>query len=114
MHALWINQTLSVLHGLIKVSNDFAAGTGTGHGGGSGTVPESKMVDTTQLISDMAGANDQVNLMEMVKYLRESKLARKVSGFVEMTEEEAARKGRAVSKIQRCNRVRKKGQRLTI
>jgi chromosome transmission fidelity protein 1 len=40
----------------------------------------------------LGGSNDQVNLMEMVKYLRESKLARKVSGFAEKSAEELARK----------------------
>lgn len=52
------------------------------------------MLDTIQLMSRLGGSNDQVNLLEMVKYLRESKLARKVSGFAEKTAEEVAKKGR--------------------
>lgn len=75
------------------MSSDFLAGASLGVGGAAA---KTKMVDTTQLMASMGGANDQINLMETVRYLRESKLARKISGFVEMTEEEAARKGRSV------------------
>lgn len=52
-----------------------------------------EMLDTVQLMSRLGGSNDQVNLMEMVKYLKESKLARKVSGFAEKTAEDLAKKG---------------------
>ena len=90
VHALWIGQTLSILQSLAKVSNDFLA---TAQAANATPASRSRMVDTTQLISSLGGANDQVNLMELVRYLKESKLARKVSGYVEMSEEEAARKG---------------------
>lgn len=82
------------MQGLVKVSNAFLTSTASGTGGAAA---KTKMVDTTQLMASMGGANDQVNLMEMVRYLRESKLARKISGFVEMTEDEAAKKGESIS-----------------
>lgn len=52
------------------------------------------MLDTNGLMSRIGRGSDQVNLVEMVKYLKESKLARKVSGFAEKTAEELAVKGR--------------------
>lgn len=51
------------------------------------------MLDTNLLMSRIGGGNDQVNLMELVAYLKESKLARKVSGFAEQTAETAAKNG---------------------
>lgn len=58
-----------------------------------GKTGKAEMLDTIQLMGRLGGSNDQVNLMEMVKYLRESKLARKVSGFAEKSAEELAKKG---------------------
>ena len=50
-------------------------------------------MDTNGLMNKVGGASDQVNLIEMVKYLKESKLARKVSGFAEKIAEETVQKG---------------------
>ena len=50
------------------------------------------MLTTTELISRAGKGNDQVNLMELVRYLRESKLARKVSGFIEKLADDATRR----------------------
>ncbi len=51
------------------------------------------MLDANTLMAKVGGGSDQVNLMELVSYLKESKLARKVSGFAEKTAEVTAKKG---------------------
>lgn len=82
IHALWIKQTLSVLSGLSKVCTAQVE-----------SKVKSEMLDTNALMARAGGGADQVNLLDMVKYLKDSKLARKVSGFTERTAEEAALKG---------------------
>lgn len=54
---------------------------------------KAEMLDANTLMSRVGGGNDQVNLVEMVQYLKDSKLARKVSGFAEKTAEQLALKG---------------------
>lgn len=53
------------------------------------------MMDGNTLMTKVGGGADQVNLMEIVSYLRESKLARKVSGFAESQAELAIKKGQS-------------------
>jgi chromosome transmission fidelity protein 1 len=102
---------LGVLQGLVKVCEGFLSG---GSGGGrdnqetgkttadKGKAQEiakgkrgqkSEMVDANTLMGRLGGGGDQVNLMELVAYLKESKLARKVSGFAEQLQEDANLKG---------------------
>lgn len=89
VHALWVRQTLGVLQGLVKVCERYVSGqTPTGKDKSKAKV---EMLDTNQLMGRLGGGSDQVNLMEMVAYLKESKLARKVSGFTEKSAEEAAK-----------------------
>lgn len=90
VHALWIRQTLSVLQGLQKLCEevlDVAA---------KGPKPKAEILDTNSLMARLGRGSDQVNLIEMVKYLKKSKLARKVCGFAEKTAEEAALKGKSM------------------
>lgn len=68
-----------------------------------------EMLDTVQLMSRLGGSNDQVNLMEMVKYLKESKLARKVSGFAEKTAEDLAKKGKVCFSVQGARLIQLRG-----
>lgn len=55
------------------------------------------MMDGNTLMERVGRASDQVNLMEMVAYLKESKLARKVSGFAENQAEVAMKNGECAS-----------------
>ena len=84
VHALWIRQTLGLLQGLMGVCEVFLKEHEKGKTKG-------EMVDTNGLMARLGKGNDQVNLMEIVKYLKESKLARKVSGFTEKLAEDAAK-----------------------
>jgi hypothetical protein len=106
VHALWVRQTLSVLQGLVKVCERYVSEQthGTSKDKGKSKV---EMLDTNQLMGRLGGGSDQVNLMEMVTYLKESKLARKVSGFTEKSAEEAAKgtsRRRQHILADRCNR----------
>ena len=71
-----------MLQGLAKVCET----TLTEHAKGK---RKAEMIDANTLMARLGKGNDQVNLMELVKYLKESKLARKVSGYTEKTAEEA-------------------------
>ena len=54
---------------------------------------KAEMMDGNTLMARVGGGSDQVNIMEMVSYLKESKLARKVSGFAENQAEVAMKNG---------------------
>jgi len=86
VHALWIRQTLSVLQGLTKLCDALIRASESGR-------VKAEMLDANTLMSRVGGGSDQLNLAEMVQYLKESKLARKVSGFAEKTAEQLALKG---------------------
>ncbi|TXT13605.1 hypothetical protein VHUM_00972 [Vanrija humicola] len=76
-HALWITQTLSVLRGLGKVCDHYAIDAAA---------------DKAKAKARVGGAGDAVNLVELVRYLKDSKLSRKVSGYAESLDEAAAKK----------------------
>lgn len=86
-HALWISQTLTVLRGLGKVCDNYAIDAGTDKAKAKG-----ELLDVNALMARVGGAGDAVNLIELVRYLKESKLSRKVSGYTESLEEAAAAK----------------------
>lgn len=54
---------------------------------------KAEMMDGNTLMARVGGGSDQVNIMEMITYLKESKLARKVSGFAEKQAEVAMKNG---------------------
>ena len=81
-HTLWIRQTLTVLQGLVRVCGEIALAKG-----------KTEILGANALMDRLGGGSDQVNLMELVNYLKESKLARKVSGLAEMTAEAITVKG---------------------
>lgn len=95
-HALWIKQTLSVLRGLARVCETFQLEAKSNPKKAQG-----ELMNVNDLMSRAAegSGSDAVNLVEMVAYLKESKLARKVSGFAENLEEQMA-------KAKRSNAVR--------
>lgn len=55
--------------------------------------PKAEVLDVNTLMRRIGGGSDQVNPIELVAYLKESKLARKISGFFEHVAEQAALKG---------------------
>lgn len=83
-HTLWIQQMLSVLRGLVRVTEAYSAGARKDKAKARGEI-----LDVNTLMARVGGASDAVNLIELIAYLKESKLARKVSGFAEVLAEEA-------------------------
>jgi chromosome transmission fidelity protein 1 len=87
VHALWIRQALSVLQGFARLCEEAIEDVSTGK------VGKADISNANALMGKIGRGSDQVNLVELVKYLKDSKLARKISGFAEKTAEEAALKG---------------------
>ncbi|GMK54061.1 hypothetical protein CspeluHIS016_0106470 [Cutaneotrichosporon spelunceum] len=83
-HSLMIQQTLTVLRGLVGVCAAFENGK-----------ESSEMMDVNTLMACFGRSADAVNLLEIVGYLKESKLARKVSGFAESLEEKEGKRSAA-------------------
>lgn len=94
IHFLWIQQVLSLLRGLIHVCDKFIQDA-KAQRKESGPVgkPKAEVLDVNTLMRRIGGGSDQVNPIELVAYLKESKLARKISGFFEHGAEQAALKG---------------------
>jgi len=90
IHALKIKQTLAVLKGLTKVCEKFMLEVKSPDWKGKS---KAEMMDGNTLMARVGGGSDQVNIMDMVSYLKESKLARKVSGFAENQAEVAMKHG---------------------
>ncbi|BEI97150.1 hypothetical protein CcaverHIS631_0207390 [Cutaneotrichosporon cavernicola] len=83
-HSLMIQQTLTVLRGLVGVCSAFEKGK-----------ESSEMMDVNALMGRIGRSADAVNLLELVGYLKESKLARKVSGFAESLDEKEGKRSTA-------------------
>jgi chromosome transmission fidelity protein 1 len=94
IHALKIKQTLAVLKGLTRVCDKFMLEVRSPDWKGKS---KAEMMDGNALMARVGGGSDQVNIMEMVSYLKESKLARKVSGFAENQAEVAMKNGTYIS-----------------
>lgn len=90
IHALKIKQTLAVLKGLTRVCEKFMLEVKSPDWKGKS---KAEMMDGNTLMARVGGGSDQVNIMEMVSYLKESKLARNVSGFAENQAEVAMKNG---------------------
>jgi chromosome transmission fidelity protein 1 len=94
IHALKIKQTLAVLKGLTRLCDKFMQEVKSPDWKGKS---KAEMMDGNTLMARVGGGSDQVNIMEMVSYLKESKLARKVSGFAENQAEVAMKNGMCIS-----------------
>lgn len=94
-----ITQTLSVLRGLVQVCDKYTAAAR-----GDKKLARGELIDVNTLMARVGGAGDAVNLVELVAYLKESKLARKISGYSESLEAEQAVK--LASKQSRPNSAR--------
>lgn len=92
-HFLWIQQVLSLLQGLIRVCDKFIQDSKSQAKGDKPVgMPKTEVIDANTLMRRIGGGSDQVNPVELVAYLKESKLARKISGFSEHVVEQASLK----------------------
>nr|XP_031861102.1 uncharacterized protein CI109_003463 [Kwoniella shandongensis]KAA5528174.1 hypothetical protein CI109_003463 [Kwoniella shandongensis] len=90
VHALWIRQVLTVLQGLIRVCSKFVEDSKSSTAANGKGKAKAEVLNANVLMERAGGGSDQVNPMELVAYLKESKLARKISGFSEHMAEKAA------------------------
>ncbi|KAL7410162.1 helicase C-terminal domain-containing protein [Mrakia frigida] len=88
-NALYLKQMLLILNGLI----DLCTKWGESAQGNSGKAASGEMMLVGEVVKGMGRGLDQVNLLEVVRYLKESRIAVKVSGYSEklLEDEEAKR-----------------------
>jgi chromosome transmission fidelity protein 1 len=89
VHALHIRQAMAILGGLAKTCREWEV-----EGAKQGN--KETMMKVNDLVSKFGGGGDQINLIEMVEYLKDSHLARKVSGYAEKQAMDASQKGEHV------------------
>ncbi|WWC89834.1 uncharacterized protein L201_004762 [Kwoniella dendrophila CBS 6074] len=103
IHSLKIRQVLSLLQGLIKVCQIFLYDNDNGRDSNGlnnkrkGQV-KNEVLNANELMERVGKGNDQLNPIDLVNYLKESKLARKISGFSELIIEQNASKESKISK----------------
>lgn len=97
VHALHLKQCGSVIRGLINASKDWAAEGGTMDGKAQTNKNKEQLFKVNDLMGRLTGGADQVNLVELVGYLKESQLARKISGYAEKTAKDETKAGTSYS-----------------
>ncbi|WVQ69797.1 uncharacterized protein L199_008017 [Kwoniella botswanensis] len=100
VHSLKIRQVLSLLQGLTKVCQDFV----TAHTGKEKI--KNEVLNVNELMERIGKGNDQSNPLDLVGYLKESKLARKISGFSEFVLEQKEKEKQDESKFRRTSTQR--------
>ncbi|WWC60824.1 uncharacterized protein I303_103400 [Kwoniella dejecticola CBS 10117] len=99
VHALKIRQVLSLLNGLLEVCRTFIIQNQNGQAKGEGGARlKSEVMNANHLMEKIGKGTDQLNPLELVDYLKESKLARKISGFSEFLAEQNSSKEEKVSR----------------
>ena len=83
-----LRQALRVLDGLLAVCSSFGSpappsSSGGGGRGGKQEPEQQRLLDVQTLMAEMGRSVDQVNLLELARWLAESRLAVKVSGYAE-------------------------------
>ena len=96
IHAVHLKQCLSVIQGLIEVCEGWSRSEADGADLGRKTKPEEELFRINEITTKMKGGADQVNLIELVRYLKDSHLAQKVSGYMEKTAADSMQKGQSV------------------
>jgi chromosome transmission fidelity protein 1 len=100
-NALMIQQTLAVLRGLVRVTDAYAKVAKQDRAKARGEI-----MNTNELVTRVGGAADAINVIELLAYLKESKLARKISGFAELLEEEREQAAQIEGKEKRSSAAR--------
>jgi chromosome transmission fidelity protein 1 len=94
-HAVHLKQCLALIQGLISVSEDWQAASESS----KISRPREELLRVNDLLSRLKGGADQVNIVELVRYLKDSHLAQKISGYAEKTATEAAQAGEYVGQF---------------
>lgn len=86
-HALHVKQMVAVVGGLIDVASTWAGETVDGN---STKTAKEELFRINDLMNQMKGGADQVNIVSLCRYLKDSQLARKISGYAEKIAEDAS------------------------
>ncbi|OJT06295.1 hypothetical protein TRAPUB_2875 [Trametes pubescens] len=94
MHALHLKRLMNLLDALVQYAEEWRdaqlkADKGNG-AAGKARGPEVEVMTSAELLQRLGRKTEGVNLLEVEKYLRESKIARKISGYSVKTLEKAA------------------------
>lgn len=85
-HALHVKQMVAVVRGLIDVASTWARETAVD---ASTKTAREEFFRVNDLMIQMKGGADQVNIVSLCRYLKDSQLARKISGYAEKLAEDA-------------------------
>ncbi|KAL8280650.1 hypothetical protein RQP46_006973 [Phenoliferia psychrophenolica] len=92
-NALYLKQLLVVLKGLATFADEWAKPVGTT--GESAGKKKEAMLGVNEFVRGLkGGAIDQINLLKLDTYLKNSKMANKIGGYVDSLAEETTAKGR--------------------
>jgi len=97
VHAVHLKQCLAVIQGLITVCEEWSQAETEAGDSSRKTKSKEELVRVNDVTTKLKGGADQVNLIELVRYLKDSHLAQKVSGYMEKTVVEAMQKGQFCS-----------------
>ncbi|KAH9856751.1 DNA repair helicase [Lenzites betulinus] len=105
IHALHLKRLMNLLDALVQYAEEWRdAQLKPANGGGAkARVPEVEVMTSAELLQKLGRKTEGVNLLEVEKYLRESKIARKISGYSVKTLEKAA--GKDTSKLAKLARL---------
>lgn len=116
-NALYLKQMLLILNGLIDLCNKW----GESAQGNSGKAASGEMMLVGEVVKGMGRGLDQVNLLEVVRYLKESRIAVKVSCFRSDAYQSDAtsdllllRRRRSADTRRSCSRTRKRRVNLVV
>ena len=102
VHAVHLKQCSAVIEALVSICEQWsttkAESTGRTH------KAQEQLFRINEITSQMKGGADQVNLIELVQYLKDSHIAQKVSGYAE----KAAQSGNSDGRIRSCRLTRLK------
>jgi chromosome transmission fidelity protein 1 len=79
-HALHVKQMVAIVKGLIGVATAWATQDA---GAKTTNTPKEELFRINDLMNQMKGGADQVNIVSLCRYLKDSQLARKISGYAE-------------------------------
>lgn len=83
IHAVHLKQCSAVIAALVSICEGWLD-TKTGSSGTPNTFKaQEQLYRVNEITSQMKGGADQVNLIELVQYLKDSHLAQKVSGYAD-------------------------------
>ena len=93
VHAVHLKQCLAVIRGLTSICKEWLGDTPNTGGTAQKAKAKEQLFRVNEITSQLKGGADQVNLIELVQYLKDSRLAQKVSGYAEKAAQDSVQDG---------------------